>query len=264
MTEKIDKVVIFAGGKGTRLSELTMDTPKPLVEIGGEPVVVHIMRHFYRHGCREFILATGYKSNDFKRYFRDYTFNNASVTFSKGQMNVHSCEDAEDWTVHVVETGEDATTSQRLDAVRPYINGDSFFLTYGDSLSNVDLEALTKTHEANDTAATLTAVTKGERFGILNTDSDGAVTKFREKATASEQLINGGFIACDSRILDWVNPASGDFGFETLAALSDAGELGYHRHDDWWFAMDTKSEKDELEKIYVEKPELFGRGSSAV
>lgn len=264
MTKKIDKVVIFAGGKGTRLSELTIDTPKPLVEIGGVPVVVHIMRHFYRHGCREFILATGYKSNDFKRYFRDYAFNNASVTFSKKQMNVHACAEAEDWTVHVVETGEEATTSQRLDAVRDYIDGDDFFLTYGDSLSDVDLGALTEVHGANGTAATLTAVTKGERFGILNTDSNGSVTKFREKATASEQLINGGFIACSPRLLDWVNSASGDFGFETLAALSDAGELGYRRHDGWWFAMDTKSEKDELEKIFVTKPELFGGGSTAV
>ena len=263
MTEKIDKVVIFAGGKGTRLSELTVDTPKPLVEIGGEPVVVHIMRHFYRYGCREFILATGYKSNDFKRYFRDYSFNNASVSFVNGEMKIHSCKDAEDWTVHIVETGEEATTSQRLDAIRPYVGDESFFLTYGDSLSDVDLEKLTKVHHENGTAATLTAVTKGERFGILNIDGEGVVTKFREKATASEQLINGGFIACSNRLLDWVDADSGDFGFETLASLSDAGELGYHRHDGWWFAMDTKSEKDELEKIYVERPELFGRQNTA-
>lgn len=257
---KINKVVIFAGGKGTRLSELTVDTPKPLVEIGNEPVVVHIMRHFYRHGCREFILATGYKSNDFKRYFRDYAFNNATVTFRNGEMHVHECGEAEDWTIHIVDTGENATTGQRLDAVSDFVgDAENFFLTYGDTLSDVDLDALTAAHERNDVTATLTAVTKGERFGILDIDGDGQVTRFREKATAREQLINGGFIACSPKLFDSVSPDAGDFGFETLANLSDVGELGYYHHDGWWFAMDTKSEKDELEKIYKDRPELFGK-----
>lgn len=259
MTEKIDKVVIFAGGKGTRLSELTVDTPKPLVEIGNEPIIVHIMRHFYRHGCREFIIAAGYKSDDFKRYFRDYAFSKASVTFSPQKMEVHTCTEAEDWTIHVVETGENSTTSQRLDAVRPFIGDDPFFLTYGDSLSDVDLQKVEDAHFSKpDTLATLTAVTKGERFGILKTDGDGIVDRFREKSNTSEQLINGGFIACSSDLLDQVNADSGDFGFETLSELSDQGRLGYHLHDGWWYAMDTKSEKDELEKIFKKRPELFG------
>lgn len=261
---KINKVVIFAGGKGTRLSEFTVDTPKPLVEIGGEPVVVHIMRHFYRQGCREFILATGYKSNDFKRFFRDYIFNKASVSFTKDSMKVHDCKESEDWTVHVVETGEDSTTSQRLHKVRDYIDGEPFFLTYGDSLSDIDLDLLEAAHDANGTIATLTAVKKGERFGILNVDDEGIVTRFREKAATSEQLINGGFMACSPDLLSHVGPEAGDFGFETLANLSDIGELGYYHHNGWWFAMDTKSEKDELEKIYVDQPELFGLQSTAV
>lgn len=260
MTEQeIKKVVIFAGGEGTRLSELTGLRPKPLVPIGPDPVIVHIMRHFYAAGYREFIIAVGYMSEEFKRYFRDYEFHKRDVTFTMAGNYVHHSDEVEDWTVHVVETGERSDTGKRLDAVRSYIGDEPFFLTYGDSVSDVDLKAVEKLHfsRPEGNLATITAVNREERFGILRVNEENGVECFNEKSQNSNELINGGFIACNPGILDEVNSESGDFSYEVLSSLARDNKLSYYRHDGFWHAMDTKRDYDKLNKLYVEKPELF-------
>lgn len=260
MTKKISKVVIFAGGQGTRLSEHTESIPKPLVPIGGQPIVVHLMRHFYRAGVKEFVLALGYKSEEFKKFFRDYEFYGRSVTFSPYGMKIHSDNvRTEDWTVHLVETGEASPTGLRLHRVREYLGDEPFFLTYGDGLSDVDLSALERQHSSSDKLATITAVPLQERFGILGVDGKGNVNTFAEKSDNKDSLINGGFMACSPEMLDSVSSDSGDFAYDVLTRLADAGKLGYYHHDGFWKAMDTKKDVDDLNELYVEKPHLFGR-----
>jgi glucose-1-phosphate cytidylyltransferase len=249
------KVVIFAGGQGTRLSEMTGLIPKPLVPIGPDPIVVHIMRHFYNQGVKEFILAVGYKSEQFKHYFRDYQFLGRSVSFNPYGTIVHG-KAREDWTVHVVETGEDATTGQRLDAVREYIGDDDFYLTYGDSLSDVNLTAVVAAHNSGDKLVTITAVSRQERFGILSV-ADGVVNSFSEKADGPENLINGGFMVCSNELLKRVSHSAGDFAHETLTKLAEDGALGYYHHRGFWHAMDTKGDMDKLNKLYIDHPDLF-------
>jgi glucose-1-phosphate cytidylyltransferase len=258
MTEpRIKKVVIFAGGEGTRLSEKTEATPKPLVPIGNDPVVVHIMRHFYSQGYKEFVLLVGYKSEQFKQYFRDYHFRGRSVTFNANDgMDIHGARQ-EDWTVHVVETGETSETGRRLALAREFIGDDDFFLTYGDSVSDVDLSAVEAVHFTHNNTVTMTAVGREERFGIIQTEGD-KITTFTEKATKVENLINGGFMACDNKLLDRVTPESGDYAYETLTKLASDGELGFYRHPGFWHAMDTKRDLDKLTKMYADNPKLFG------
>lgn len=259
MENKIKKVVIFCGGEGTRLGEFTQKTPKPLVQVGDAPIVVHIMRHFYRQGYKEFYLLLGYKSDEFKKYFRDYAWTGANVTFTPGGTIVHPCADKEDWTVNLIETGPKSTTGQRLNAVRDYIDGSHFFLTYGDSHSDVDLKAVEKAHFESGKVGTITAIPVEERFGILQVNDKGTVTKFAEKSSSTEQLINGGFIACSPAIFDSVNEDSDDFSFEALARLAEDEKLGYYLHRGFWQAMDSKRDFDKMNKIYNERPELFGR-----
>jgi glucose-1-phosphate cytidylyltransferase len=257
--QKIKKVVIFAGGEGTRLSELTGEIPKPLVPIGPDPVMVHIMRHFYRAGYREFIIAVGYMSDEFKRYFRDYGFRKRDVTFTKNSSFIKDSNEVEDWTVHIVETGLKTNTGERLHAVRDYIGDEPFFLTYGDSVSNVDLREVERMHfsRPEGNLATITAINREERFGILKVNDENGVESFNEKSSNSAELINGGFIACNPGLLNEVNSNSGDFSHETLTKLADLGNLSYYRHHGFWHAMDTKRDYDKLNKLYTEQPELF-------
>lgn len=265
MANRIDKVVIFAGGRGTRLAELTDVTPKPLVEIGGEPIIIHIMRHFYRHGYREFIIPIGYRSMDFKRFFRDYLLKNRDVTFNgenHDTMTVHQPERTEDWVVHLVETGLNSDTGQRLHYVRDYIGGEPFFLTYGDTLSDVDLHEVEEAHfsRPEGNLATLTAATKGERFGVLDIgdqDDVGTIRKFSEKTAEKSSLINGGFMACNPEILDRVDENTGDFSHETMTDLSLEGKMSFYAHYGFWHPMDSKNDHNKLEELYLSRPELF-------
>lgn len=258
MTEpRIKKVVIFAGGEGTRLAEKTTLTPKPLVPIGNDPVVVHIMRHFYSQGYKEFILLVGYRSEQFKQYFRDYGFRGRSVTFNAHDgMTIHG-NPREDWTVHVVETGEKSDTGRRLALAKDFIGDDDFFLTYGDSVSDVDLHAVEATHYVNDNTVTMTGVGREERFGIIDVE-DGQITSFVEKASSVENFINGGFMACDNSLLERVTPESGDYAYETLQKLASDGELGLYTHRGFWHAMDTMKDVEKLNKLYTDNPALFG------
>lgn len=254
---KIKKVVIFAGGKGTRLAEQTKTVPKPLVQIGPDPILVHIMRHFYRAGYREFILAVGYMSDEFKRYFRDYALSKRDVIFTKYGMQVQDSDDIEDWVVRVVETGENSSTGQRLHKIRNHIcKGETFFLTYGDSISDVDLKKIEQRHFEGDNTVTVTAVNHSERFGILRVEGD-KIVNFSEKSSGSTEYINGGFIACDYSIFDEVSEDSGDLSFEVLTNLAKEGRMGYHHHNGFWHAMDTQKDVDDLNKLYDEGSHIF-------
>lgn len=256
---KIKKVVIFAGGRGTRLAEQTNIIPKPLVPVGPDPVMVHIMRHFYAAGYREFIIAVGYMSDEFKKYFRDYTFSKRNVIFSKYGMHVEDSRDTEDWVVRVVETGEESTTGQRLNAVREFIDeGEPFFLTYGDSVSNVPLKEIETIHfKGKNNVVTITAINRTERFGILKTNGDNKVESFSEKSSGSKELINGGFIACDYSLFDEVSAKSGDLSFEVLTKLAAEGKMSFYHHEGFWHAMDTQKDVDDLNKLYEEHREYF-------
>lgn len=251
------KVVIFAGGAGTRLSELTGEVPKPMVEIGGTPIVVHIMRHFYAAGYRDFILAVGYMSEQFKRWFMEHPYRGRDMVFTSRGQEVLGPEN-EDWSVSIVETGLDASTAQRLHRVKEYLNDAPFFLTYGDCVSNVDLEEIYKKHRLNDDLITITAVPKDERYGLLKVDGQGGVKEFSEKTSQKEELINGGFMLCSPEVLEWVDDNSGDFSHETLTRIAAAGRMGYHLHDGFWRPCDTKRDFDLLNKLWSESPELFG------
>jgi glucose-1-phosphate cytidylyltransferase len=256
---RIKKVVIFAGGKGTRLAEQTNLIPKPLVPIGPDPVLIHIMRHFYRAGYREFIIAVGYMSDEFKRYFRDYSLSKRDVIFTKYGMQVSDSEDVEDWVVNIVETGENSTTGQRLNSVRRFLKpGETFFLTYGDSVSDVPLKKVEALHFSQpDNTVTITAINRTERFGILRVNGDNKVANFSEKSSASAEYINGGFIACDYSIFDEVSSEAGDLSFEVLTKLASEGKMSYYPHSGFWHAMDTQKDVDDLNKLYDTHPEYF-------
>lgn len=256
---KIKKVVIFAGGEGTRLSEYTHLIPKPLVPIGDVPVVIHIMRAFYSQGYREFILAVGYKGFEFKKYFSDYVLQGRDFRFTKNGEEQISDNNVEDWSVIIAETGDSSSTAQRLNAVKKYIGDDDFFVTYGDSVSNVDLSQVENALYTSDSLAAITAINRSERFGILKTDSEtGKITNFAEKSNNSTELINGGYIACRNELLNEVNENSDDFSYETLTKLANDGKLSFYHHSGFWAAMDTKKDVETLNKLYSSNPELFG------
>lgn len=261
MTEKkINKVVIFVGGKGSRLSEYTDNTPKPLVEVAGEPIVLHIMRQFYKQGYTEFILALGYKSMAFKRFFRDYAMRRNDMTVHPdGRVVVHQCENREKWTVHLVETGEESTTGQRLNNVKNYIGSDDFFMTYGDSISDVPLAEVERNlYENPQWLSVMTAVSKSERFGVLDIESgSGHISRFEEKAESAARAINGGFIACRNELLEEITPETGDLSFEVFRKLANDGTLGSYWHEGFWRAMDTKRDRDELEELAATRTDMF-------
>lgn len=260
---KIKKVVIFAGGEGTRLSEYTHLVPKPLVPIGNVPIIIHVMRSFYAQGYREFIIAVGYKSFEFKKYFSDYILQGRDFRFTKDSEEQISSNDVEDWSVTIAETGEKATTGQRLDAVRKYIGDEDFFVTYGDSISNVDLSKVEEVLYDSDSLAAITAINKAERFGILKVDAkSNKVDNFAEKSNSSSELINGGYIACRNELLDIMTPESDDFSYETLTNLANTGKLSFHHHLGFWAAMDTKKDVDTLNELYEQSPNMFGGGKN--
>jgi len=234
------KVVILAGGLGTRLAEETEVRPKPMLPIGERPVLWHIMKHFGHHGFEEFCIALGYKGQMIKRYFRDFHMLNGSLTLDlkRGTMEAARGHD-EPWTVHLVETGQDANTGGRLLWMKPYLAGERFFLTYGDGVSTVDLRALLAFHEAHGKLATVTAVRPPARFGGLVFDGD-RVAQFTEKPQTGEGWINGGFMVLEPEILDRIDRPDISLEMDILEPLAAEGQLHAFRHPGFWQCMDTK------------------------
>lgn len=244
------KAVILAGGFGTRISEETHLKPKPMVEIGGKPVLWHIMKMYSAHGINDFIICCGYKGYIIKEYFANYFLHMADVTFcmKENNMQVHQ-NMAEPWTVTLVDTGEDTMTGGRLKRVQSYID-DDFCFTYGDGLSNVNISELIKFHKTQNTKATLTAVQPPGRFGALGLDKN-KITGFREKPQGDGNWVNGGFFVLSNEVFDYIDSDKTIWEREPLEKLAAEGELSSFRHDGFWQPMDTLRDKVHLESLWA-------------
>lgn len=246
------KVVILAGGYGTRLSEETVVKPKPMVEIGGRPILWHIMKHYGHYGLREFCVAVGYKAEFIKRYFLDYytVSNDVSVDLTTGDASIRN-QHTEDWLIHLIDTGIDTNTGGRLLALERELGDDTFMLTYGDGVSNVDLEALLAFHRSHGLAATLTAVRPPARFGGLSLDGD-RVARFDEKPQIGEGWINGGFMVLERSIFDYLDGPDTNLEAHALERLAADGQLAAYKHDAFWQCMDTQRDVHTLERLWAE------------
>lgn len=249
------KVVILAGGFGTRISEESQFKPKPMVELGGMPILWHIMKLYSHYGFNDFVICAGYKQHVIKEYFADYFLHTSDVTFDftggKQEMTVH-CRKTEPWRVTIVDTGLNTLTGGRVKRVKEYLGGERFFLTYGDGVSDVDIGKLLEFHKAHGKLVTLTAVNPGQRYGSLDMDASGGIKEFREKSKADGAFINGGFMVCDPRMLDYIEGDHQMLEREPLERIAKAGELMAFKHEGFWQPMDTLREKQMLETLWNE------------
>ena len=247
------KVVILAGGFGTRIGEETHLRPKPMVEIGGMPILWHIMKYYASFGHRDFIICAGYRQNAIKEWFADYYINQNDVTFdlvNEGRVIVHGGR-CEPWRVTVVDTGLSTMTGGRVARVARYLAGERFFLTYGDGLTDADLDAELAFHHAHGRAVTLLAARPDARFGVMEMVGD-EVRSFREKSRADVGRINGGFMIVEPRVLDAIEGDATVWERDVLPSLSEQGEVMGYRHDGFWQCMDTMRDKECLERIWLE------------
>jgi glucose-1-phosphate cytidylyltransferase len=244
------RVAILAGGLGTRLQEETTVKPKPMVEIGGRPILWHIMKHYAHYGFHEFLVALGHKGDCIKRHFLDYYALSGSITIdlASGQVEQHA-KKCENWLVHLVETGIDTNTGGRIKRLQRWLDSGTFMVTYGDGVCDVDLQDLLRFHRAAGRAATVTAVRPPARFGGLAFDGD-RVCQFSEKAQAGEGWINGGFMVCEPRIFDYLDGDASSLEISALEPLAEAGQLAAYRHDRFWQCMDTLRDKRQLEALW--------------
>jgi glucose-1-phosphate cytidylyltransferase len=243
------KVVLLAGGLGSRIGEETSVRPKPMVEIGHRPILWHIMEHYSHFGHREFIICLGYKGEYVKRYFADSLALGADVTIDFATKSVEVLDSArDDWRVTLVDTGQWTQTAGRLSRVQELVGDEPFLMTYGDGVSDVDLDQLVAFHHRMGRIATITAVRPPARFGKL-TIEDGHVTHFDEKPQMSEGWINGGFFVLEPGVFDFI-PGDVDFAREPLESLADAGQLSGFCHEGFWQCMDTPRDKDLLNSLW--------------
>ena len=245
------KIVILAGGFGTRISEETHLKPKPMVEIGGRPILWHILKLYAAAGHTEFIICCGYRGYLIKEYFANYFLHRCDVTFdlAAGSMQVHQSS-AEPWKVTLVDTGENTMTGGRLKRVRDRLDGETFCFTYGDGVSNVDLKALVAFHKAHGRKATLTAVQPPGRFGAIDLKGD-AVTSFHEKPHGEESWGNGGFFVLEPSVIDYLADDETIFERDPLERLATEGELRGFRHQGFWQPMDTLRDKQLLDELWA-------------
>lgn len=247
------KVVLLAGGYGTRISEESQYKPKPMIEIGGKPILWHIMKGYSHYGINEFIICAGYMQHVIKEWFADYFLHNSDITFDftkgKNDMIIHN-QYCEPWKVTVVDTGLNTMTGGRIKRIQPYIGDETFMLTYGDGVCDVNINDLVKFHKSHGKIATLTAVTLEQQKGVLDIGGDNAVHSFREKSLSDGAPINAGFMVLESKIFDYISDDSTVFEKEPLSKLASEGQLMSFRHKGFWQCMDTKREKDMLEKLY--------------
>lgn len=245
------KAVILAGGLGTRISEETSTRPKPMVEIGGKPILWHIMKMYSTHGVNEFIICCGYKGYVIKEYFANYFLHMSDITFDMGQnkMQVHQCY-AEPWKVTLVDTGENTLTGGRLKRVADYVKDEeAFCFTYGDGVSNINITELIAFHKAQNVKATLTAALPPGRFGALDI-SGNKVKSFREKPQGDGALINGGFFVLSPQVIDYIADDQTTWEREPLERLAQEGDLAAFPHQGFWQPMDTLRDKMHLEELW--------------
>lgn len=244
------KTVILAGGFGTRLAEETEVRPKPMIEIGEQPILWHIMKYYASYGFREFVVALGYKGDVIKRFFLEQATmqGDLSIGMRTGSVTAHN-RMQEDWTVHLVDTGLESSTGGRIARVREYLDDEPFMFTYGDGVSNVDLSALLALHKKCGRTVTLTAVRPPARFGGLIFDGD-LIAQFTEKPQIGEGWINGGFMVMEPRVLDYISSDDTNLEAQVLEQLAQEQQLAAYRHYDFWQCMDTLRDKRQLESVW--------------
>ena len=244
------KAVILAGGLGTRISEETQLKPKPMIEIGGKPILWHIMKIYLAHGIDDFIICCGYKASVIKEYFANYSLYMSDVTFDmrSNKIEVHQ-NGTEPWRVTLIDTGETTATGGRLKRVRSYLDDEDFCFTYGDGVGNVDITTLIETHKKQNVLATLTATQMPGRFGALHLVED-KVEAFKEKPQGDEGWINGGFFVLSPKVMDYIDGDEVFWEKEPMEKLAKDGELAIHRHEGFWQPMDTLKEKMDLEALW--------------
>lgn len=244
------RAVILAGGLGTRLQEETTVKPKPMVEIGGRPILWHIMKHYAHFGLREFVLALGYKGDCIKRYFLDYTSTSGNLTIDLASGHVESHRQVgEDWRVHLIDTGHDTLTGGRIRRLRRYLDAGTFMVTYGDGVGDIDLRALLAFHQSQGKLATVTAVRPPARYGGLIFDGS-LVSSFTEKPQAGEGWINGGFLVFEPGIFDYLPDDQTSLEALALEGLARDRQLAAYRHEGYWQCMDTLRDKKHLESLW--------------
>jgi glucose-1-phosphate cytidylyltransferase len=244
------KVVILAGGQGTRLSEETTLRPKPMVEVGDRPLLWHIMKIYAAHGLTDFVICCGYRGYMIKEYFSNYSLHDADVTIDlrDGQAVVHH-RVAEPWKVTLVDTGELTQTGGRLARIASYIDDEDFAMTYGDAVSTVDIAQEIAFHREQRTLATVAAVRPPARFGALEVEK-GLVTRFREKPEGEDAWINGGFFVLSPKVLDYISGDESRWEHEPLERLASEGQLSAYQHDGFWQPMDTARDRNVLQDLW--------------
>lgn len=249
------KVVILAGGFGTRISEESQLKPKPMVEICGKPILWHIMKYYSSFGFNEFIICCGYKQYVIKEWFANYFLHNSDITFdftSDNKMIVHK-NYTEPWKVTLVDTGLNTMTGGRIKRIKDYVGDEPFLLTYGDGVSNVDLNELIKFHNDKGQIATMTAINIGQQFGCLDVNEDGSVLKFREKNEIDGNLINAGFMVLEPQIFDYIEGDETVFEKTPIEQLAKDGQLNAFIHHGFWKCMDTVRDRNHLESLIENK-----------
>ncbi len=246
------KAVILAGGFGTRISEESYLKPKPMIEIGEKPILWHIMKYYEAFGIDEFIICCGYKQYAIKEFFADYYLYMSDVTFDfqeDNRMVVHSNK-TEPWKVTLIDTGLNTMTGGRIKRVKEYLNDETFLMTYGDGVSNVDLNHLLEFHKSHHKMATITAIQPGGRFGTLDIEEDNSIRTFKEKSLEDGGWINGGFMVLEPEIFNYIQGDSTVFEREPLETIAAMGELKAYLHHGFWQCMDTMRDKELLEKLW--------------
>ena len=246
------KAVILAGGMGSRLSEETQIKPKPMIEIGGRPILWHIMKIFSAQGIYDFVICLGYKGYMIKEYFANYYLHMSDVTFHmrENRMEVHR-DNVEPWRVTLVNTGEQTMTGGRIKAIRPHVGDEPFCLTYGDGVADIDIRALLNFHRTHGRLATVTAVQPAGRFGTIRQEGD-LVTEFVEKPVQGGGWISGGFFVVSPSVLDYIEGPSTIWEREPLSRLASEGQLAAYQHNGFWHPMDTLRDKNYLESLWSE------------
>lgn len=246
------KVVLLAGGFGTRISEESHLKPKPMIEIGGQPILWHIMKQYSYYGFDDFIICAGYKQDVIKEYFYNYALHRSDITFDftkGGEMVVHN-NISEPWTVTVVDTGLNTMTGGRIKRIKDYIGNEPFMITYGDGVSNVDISSLVEYHKSHGKIGTMTSYSLGQRFGVLEIDESDTIKCFREKADEDGSQINIGFMVMEASIFDYIKDDTIMFEKEPLEKIASMGELKAFRHDGYWQCMDTKRDHEKLNEVW--------------
>ena len=247
------KVVILAGGLGTRISEESQFKPKPMVELCGMPILWHIMKLYSYYGFHEFIICAGYKQHVIKEYFADYFLHTSDITydFSNGNNNmiVHYNK-SEPWKVTVVDTGLHTMTGGRIKRIKEYVNNERFMLTYGDGVSDVNIKELLAFHDRSGKTVTISAYNAGQRFGVLDINKDGLITEFREKTQGDGNMINIGYMVCEPEFMDYISGDEAVLEKEPLETAAKNGQLMAYKHEGFWQCMDTVREKEQFENMW--------------